>query len=318
MKQGVMFGGLAGAVWGLVFLAPLLLGDFPPLLLSCGRFLMYGLVALLATLPIARELLGKLRWSDVPTLLRLALTGNLLYFVLLAEAIQRVGVAPTSLIIGVLPLTVTLLGRHEHDAPPLRQLVGPLLAILAGILCINLETLAGAAARQQSLLDQLLGLGCAALALASWSFFVTDNARCMKRQQRFGSNEWSLLLGLATGLLAALIWLGAWLLGFDSLQPPLSAERWQSFWLINAGLAVVASWLGYALWNACAQRLPLTLSGQMVVFETLFALVYGFIYLQRLPSALELLAIALLLGGVALSVWRHQQLAARSALPAAA
>ncbi|WP_328803622.1 DMT family transporter [Aquipseudomonas ullengensis] len=307
MKQGVMYGGLAGAVWGMVFLGPALLSDFPPLLLSCGRFLLYGLVSLLMALPLARGLLRKLVWADVPVLLRLALSGNIIYFVLLAAAIQRVGIAPTSLIIGVLPLTITLLGRNEADAPPLRQLVWPLLAILAGILCINLEALFNVEARSLPLFDQLFGLGCALLALACWSWFATDNACSMKRQQRFNSNEWSLLIGLATGLLAGLIWLGALALDLDVVQPQVAAERWHSFWVINAVLAVVASWLGYVFWNASARRLPLTLSGQMVVFETFFALVYGFIYLQRLPNLLELLAIVLLLGGVCASVWRHSQ-----------
>jgi len=45
----------------------------------------------------------------------------------------------------------------------------------------------------------------------------------------------------------------------------------------------------------------------MIVFETLFALVYGFVYLQRLPTLLEAGAIVLLLGGVCASVARHSQ-----------
>ena len=89
------------------------------------------------------------------------------------------------------------------------------------------------------------------------------------------------------------------------MQIELPAERWQSFWLVNLVLAVVASWLGYTFWNASTRRLPLTLSGQMVVFETLFALVYGFVYIQRLPTLLEGFAILLLLGGVCAAVARH-------------
>jgi drug/metabolite transporter (DMT)-like permease len=40
-------------------------------------------------------------------LARLSLVGNLLYFILLAAAIQLVGIAPASLIVGVLPVTIT-------------------------------------------------------------------------------------------------------------------------------------------------------------------------------------------------------------------
>jgi len=47
-----------------------------------------------------------------------------------------------------------------------------------------------------------------------------------------------------------------------------------------------------------SRLLPLTLVGQMILFETLFALIYGFLWEQRLPSVLEAVAFAL----VALSV----------------
>jgi drug/metabolite transporter (DMT)-like permease len=307
MKHGVFYGGLAGAAWGLVFLAPALLPDFPPLLLSCGRFLMYGVIALLLGLPVARGLLRKLTLADVLTLVRLSLTGNLIYFILLAAAVQRVGIAPTSLVIGVLPLTITLLGRNEADAPALRQLFWPLLAVLAGIVCINLEAMLVGGTSEQPLGERVLGMVCALLALACWSWFATDNARCLKRQTHFNSSEWSLLTGVVTGLLAGTLWLAADLLGLSAARVELSSERWQAFWLVNLVLAVIASWLGYTFWNASTRRLPLTLSGQMVVFETLFALLYGFIYLQRLPTLLEGFAIALLLGGVCAAVWRHGQ-----------
>src|SRR6202012_20575 len=90
-------------------------------------------------------------------------------------------------------------------------------------------------------------------------------------------------------------------------QPALAAPRWQTFWAVNLVLAIGASWLGNGLWNAAAKRLPLTLSGQMIVFETLFALVYGFIYDGRLPRGLEIAAIALLLIGVSWSVSLHSR-----------
>ncbi|MNY46200.1 Inner membrane protein YtfF [compost metagenome] len=68
---------------------------------------------------------------------------------------------------------------------------------------------------------------------------------------------------------------------------------------------MLGSWFANLLWNSASRRLPLTLSGQLIVFETLFALLYGFVYLQRLPTLLESLAIALLIGGVLWAVRRH-------------
>jgi drug/metabolite transporter (DMT)-like permease len=59
-------------------------------------------------------------------------------------------------------------------------------------------------------------------------------------------------------------------------------------------------------WNACSRRMAASLSGQMIVFETLFACVYGFLYAQRLPSVLELVSISLLVGGVVWAARRHR------------
>ena len=71
-------------------------------------------------------------------------------------------------------------------------------------------------------------------------------------------------------------------------------------------LAVVSSWLGFLAWNLCSRRLPVSLTGQMVVFETLFALLYGFIYSQRIPDLQESAAITLLIGGVMFTLHYHQ------------
>ncbi len=304
MKSGVWFGALAGACWGLVFLAPALLPSFSPLLLTSGRFVAYGLLALLLALPMLPRLWGKWQWQELPALLRLSLTSNILYFLLLAAAVQRIGIAATSLIIGLLPLTITLLGRGEGNAPPLKRLLWPLVAVLAGVACINLDAVWGTGSATGGTWEPLLGLLLALAALASWSWYAKDNAKCLQRTP-YDSNEWSLLVGICSGVLAGLIWAGLIWLWPASVQPEAAEGDWQLFWGLNLMLALVSSWLGYLAWNACTRRMPLTLTGQMVVFETLFALLYGFIYLQRLPNLLEMLAIVLLLGGVMAAVRFH-------------
>jgi drug/metabolite transporter (DMT)-like permease len=89
------------------------------------------------------------------------------------------------------------------------------------------------------------------------------------------------------------------------VQASVAPARWQTFWIVSFALALGGSWLGNTLWNAAAKRLPLTLSGQMIAFETLFALLYAFVYDERLPRVPEVLAIVLLLGGVSWSVRQH-------------
>ncbi|WP_323118924.1 DMT family transporter [Burkholderia alba] len=305
MRRGVAYGVLAGALWGMVFLVPRLLSDFSPLLLSAGRYAMYGLVSLAAALPAARSLLARLTRDDLAALVRLAIVGNVAYYMLLSSAVHLIGIAPSSLIVGVLPVTVTLAGLGDHGSVPLRRLIVPLALVIAGIACINVDLFTSEAAHATTLAQKLAGIACATGALASWTWYAVANARYLRRHPHFGGNEWSLLWGVVTGLIGGLCWLAILALPAGTVQTALPAERWQLFWLLNLGLAIGASWLGNGLWNAASKRLPLTLSGQLIVFETVFALCYAFIYDQRLPRMLEIAALALLLAGVYGSVRQH-------------
>ena len=146
MQRGVVYGVLAGALWGMVFLVPRLLTDFSPLLLSAGRYTMYGLVSLAAALPAARSLLARLTREDLVALVKLAVVGNVAYYMLLSGAVHLIGIAPSSLIVGVLPVTVTLAGLGDHGAVPLRRLAAPLALVIAGIVCINVDLFTSEAA----------------------------------------------------------------------------------------------------------------------------------------------------------------------------
>ena len=302
MWIGVLCGLLAGAMWGLVFIVPELLGAFSPLELAVGRYLAYGAMALALLLPRLKSLLATLLPADYAALVRHALAGNIVYYMLLAAGVKHAGVGPTSLIVGMLPVVVTLIGRKDHGAVPLARLALPLLLVAAGIACINVDSFlhAGPAASAGEI---ALGVACAAGALLCWSWYAVDNARYLKRNPQFSSAQWSALYGLSTGVLALLLGAGAWLFSSPALAAP--ARDWQLFWTCNALLALGASVIGNQLWNVASRRTPVTLSGQLILFETLFALLYGFLYRGHGPRALELAAIVLLAAGVTWSVHAH-------------
>ena len=316
MGIGVLCGLLAGAFWGMVFIAPKLLPVFSPWELAIGRYLAYGLVAFIAALPLMKRIARKLTRADCVALLRQAFTGNLLYYVLLAFGVQLAGVGPTSLIIGILPISVTIMGRRDHGAVPLSRLIWPLLVVAAGIACINIDLFAGgahahgAAAGEavRTVWQRVAGVICAAGALVCWTLYAVDNARYLQRNPQYSGNEWSALYGISTGVVSvvlALLALLGWLVAGDSLDAASGGRDWQWFWMVNAAVALGASLIGNNLWNISSRRLPLTLSGQMIVFETLFALAYGFVFDHRLPRPLEIAAIGLLMIGVAWSVRLH-------------
>jgi drug/metabolite transporter (DMT)-like permease len=76
-------------------------------------------------------------------------------------------------------------------------------------------------------------------------------------------------------------------------------------------IGLFASWLGTLCWNEASQRVPTTLAGQLIVFETLSALAYAFMLRGRAPEALTLTGIVLLIAGVAWALRaRPQPLAA--------
>ena len=302
MWIGVLCGLLAGAMWGLVFIVPEMLGAFSPLELAVGRYLAYGAMAFALLLPRLKSLLATLGPSDYAALVRHALAGNIVYYMLLATGVKYAGVAPTSLIIGMLPVVVTLMGRHDHGAVPLRRLALPLLLVGAGIACINVDSFlhAGPGA---SVGEIVLGVACAAGALLCWSWYALDNARYLKRNPQFSSAQWSALYGLSTGAIALLIGAASWM--FSEPVPARPARDWQLFWTCNALLALGASVIGNQLWNVASRRVPVTLTGQLILFETLFALLYGFLYRAQGPRALELAAIVLLVAGVTWSAHAH-------------
>lgn len=298
---GLLCGMGAGALWGLVFLAPELARAFSPLQLTIARYLAYGLIAMLLIAPRRGALLPLLSRRDWLALGWLALTGNTLYYILLSAAVQVGGIAMTSLVIGFLPVTVTIIGSRDKGAVPLARLMPSLLLCVAGAVCIGWQALAGP--RSGFVEAQLAGLVCAIGALASWTAFAVGNSRTLARLTSVSAYDWNLLLGLATGAQALLLIPAA--LAFDRWDQ--TPDDWLGFVGISVGLALFASLGGYALWNRMSRLLPLTLVGQMILFETLFALIYGFVWEQRLPTAMEVAAFAFVVLSVVSCLSAHRR-----------
>lgn len=298
---GIACGAGAGALWGLVFLAPALVQEFNPLLLSVARYLCYGLIAGILIAPRLRVLAARLSGSDWFRLAWLALFGNTLYYVLLTNAVQIGGIAMASLVIGFLPVMVTIIGSRDQDAVPLQKLVPSLLFCVAGALCIGWQAVDQTAGKATG--TQLIGLACAVGALVSWTAFAVGNSRCLVRLRDVSAHDWNLLTGLMTGaqnlvLLPVALTLG----GMDH-----ALADWMRFGAVAIGIAVLASVAGNALWNRMSRLLPLTLIGQMILFETMFALIYGFLWEWRLPTMLEAMAFALVVASVLACLSAHRR-----------
>lgn len=301
MAGGIANGVASGALWGLVFLAPAVLSDFSPLQLAAARYLVYGLIAIVLLVPrwpALRARIGKVEWT---ALTWLSLLGNLIYFVLLSLCVQWSGGAAAALIVGMVPVLVAVVGSREPGAVPLLRLAPALLLCVTGVALMGYEAL-GSAHVHGSPTQRLLGLLCGFGALLSWTAYSVGNTRWLARVPEVSGHDWSLLTGVATGGLALLLAPFAFASGGEAH----GGREWAGFWAMAAMVAVFASILGNACWNRASRALPLTLGGQMIVFETLFGLVYGFLWQQRWPVALEVLAAICLVAGVVWSAAAHR------------
>jgi drug/metabolite transporter (DMT)-like permease len=71
-------------------------------------------------------------------------------------------------------------------------------------------------------------------------------------------------------------------------------------WSLIMGLA--GAWLATLLWMIASKRLPLALAAQLIVAETIFGLIFGFLFEQRLPTLAEAGGSTLQLAGVGLAI----------------
>ena len=304
MAIGTLFALAAGLMWGLVFVAPLLLPDYPAAVLSVGRYLAFGLIALpLAALDRAR--LAQLTRADWVEALKLAAVGNLLYYLCLAAAIQRAGGPLPTMIIGTLPVVIAI-SSNLRDAQrdgrlPWRRLAPSLVLIAAGIACANQAELAEL--QHGAPLDMsryATGALLAIAAVACWTWYPIRNADWLRAHPDRSPGTWATAQGVATlplALVGAVVLL-PWLHAQGDFTLPLGPQPLRFVALMFA-IGLFASWLGTLCWNEASQRLPTTLAGQLIVFETLSALAYVFALRGQTPAPVALAGIALLVAGVA-------------------
>lgn len=304
MWVGTLYALAAGLMWGLVFIGPLLLPEYPAALQSVARYLAFGLIAL----PLAwfdRTELRRLRAADWKEALKLSAIGNLLYYLCLASAIQRAGGPLPTMIIGTLPVVIAISANlrngHRDGRLPWRRLAPSLLLIALGIACVNrVELQALQADPDADPLRYAVGAALAVVAVACWTWYPLRNADWLRAHPDRSPRAWATAQGLAilplalSGYLILWAWLG---MRGDAFAMPFG-PRPEFFIALMVAIGLFASWLGTLCWNQASQRLPTALVGQLIVFETLAALAYAFMLRGEAPRPLTLLGIGLLVAGV--------------------
>lgn len=302
MLAGVLFALAAGLLWGLIFVGPLIVPDYPGALQSAGRYVAFGLIAM----PLAwhaRRQLRRLRAADWVEALKLSLIGNLIYYACLASAIQRTGAPVSTMIIGTLPVVISVTANlcygHLEGRLSWRRLTLALLLIALGLLCVNgaeLQTLGPALDIKRYLSGILLTL----FAVACWTWYPLRNARWLRSHPQTKPSTWATAQGVVTLPLALLAWLlvsGQLAWQRPNFALPLGPRPYV-FTGLMLMIGLLCSWLGTLCWNAASQRLPTVLLGPLIVFETLFGLLWTFVWQENWPPLLTLSGIACLIVGV--------------------
>ncbi len=303
MLKGILAGLAAGALWGMVFVVPRITSGLSSVDLTAGRFVSFGVMSALSMaftwashkLPTARQAV---------TAIGMSLIGATGYYLLLALAIERAGTEVPTLIIGTIPLWVMLLGK------PLglkwSALMPGLLLTATGLALMMNATLTAAPLEALAKVPQApqfwSGVALATAAMLCWTAFAILNAAWLKRHPQVSATEWTNWLGIATGASAALLWLVA-----GSEQKVLLAlEQPAQAAIICIATGVGSAWAASILWNIASQRLSVSLCGQLIVSETLFALLYSFVWDGAWPGALQWAAALLFTLGILASIRAHR------------
>lgn len=295
---GIVAGLAAGALWGLVFVVPRMTPNLSSVDLTAGRFVSYGLMSVLVmaltwrfqVLPTGSQALAALGMSV------LGATG---YYLLLSMSIHRAGTEVPTLIIGTIPVWVMLLGKPLG----LRwAALWPGLALTTAGLALMMAAMEPAqAAAQAGAPGFWWGMALATVAMVCWTAFALLNAAWLKRHPEVSAFTWANWLGVATGFGAWLLW---WVQGSAS-KDLLEHDSIAQAAIICIATGVGSGWAASILWNFASQRLSVSLCGQLIVSETLFALFYSFLWDGVWPDARTLVAAVLFTLGILAAIRAH-------------
>jgi drug/metabolite transporter (DMT)-like permease len=301
LLTGILAGLAAGALWGLVFVAPRMVSGFTAVDFTAGRFVSYGALSALLMLLWRKPARPTLR--QALTALGMSVLGFTGYYLLLVYAIRDAGTEVPSLIIGTIPIWMMLLGKPVG----LRwaALIPGLGLTLLGLGLMmqssyTASTLGAAAASSSAHFGR--GVAFALVSMAFWTAFGLLNSRWLKQHPEVNATTWANWLGVATGLGALVLWTVA---GSDSAVLLAQTDIVQAA-VICATTGIGCAWVATYLWNIASQRLSASLCGQLIVSETIFALFYSFVWDGRLPSMTQAVACLLFVCGILASIRAHR------------
>ncbi len=290
-SSGLYLGVLSAAAFGTsgAFASSLIGAGWSPAAAVLARI---SMAALMLTIPALIQLRG--RWSllrrAAPRVGAYGLVGvagcQLFYFN--AVALMPVGVALLLEYLGTVLVVGWLWLRHAQR--PRRLTVAGAIASIAGlILVLNLTGAAGI---------NLVGVMWGLLAAVSLAIYFLLSAATDAEPLPPIVMAWA---GMCVGALVLALLGAVRVLPMTASTRPVDFLHHQVSWVVPVvGLSLVAAVIAYVAGIGAARRLGAKLASFIGMAEVLFAIVFAWLLLGQLPSAIQFLGGAFILAGVAL------------------
>ena len=261
MLIGVLLGIAAGALWGLIYIAPLLVPQYNPVLVALGRFISFGIVSL-PCLWFLRHELKKFTRADIWEAFKLPFFGNVIFYSMLTICIRMAGAPLAGMFMAVIPVLVAIVSNvryaKEGRAIPWSRILPPLAVIFAGLVIANwseFKMIAEASAGGGQTF--WIGVGFGIAAVFAWTWFSIYNADWLLEHPHHSTSAWTALQGVTVlpvvlGAFALL----AWPIGFMDTSVHFMGPEPVTFLLVALMVGLLCSWVAMLAWNQMSQRLP--------------------------------------------------------------
>lgn len=305
MFKSILYSVLACFFWGGIFIIPQYLEEFSCLDIVLGRYFFFGIISLFLMsvhVFIYKERDFLKHWKEA------ALCGfvmNIVYYIALNFGIRFSSPSVIALIVGTSPVAIEMFSQNKNALKKASFLI-PSLVILFGVALINVETLY-VDWHKLTFFQYFLGLICGLFSLGAWTWYVIFNTSFLSKN-KLNPSQWTILSGSMT-LLFSLIGIGVrwfFLESEELARYSLFKEEGVRLLSVVLFLAVFCSWLSFTLWNIASVKLPAALSGQLAVLETVFGLIFIYLFQGKFPSLFEIIGITFILGGVFSGMHQHK------------
>ena len=199
MLIGVLLGIAAGALWGLIYIAPLLLPQYNPVLVALGRFIAFGLVSL-PFMFFMKEDLKRFTKPDIIEAFRLPFFGNVVFYSLITVCIRMSGAPLAGMFMAVIPVLVAIVAnvRYQREGRGLSwgSITPPLVLIFFGLVIANWTEFQYITSSGSTGLDFWIGVLFGIAAVISWTWFSIMNGEWLLAHPKHSSSAWTALQGV--------------------------------------------------------------------------------------------------------------------------